>query len=275
MPGSTLYKGEKVYDDSNFQELLGDGRSVLVGGEERLLARIPPPPNEDKSGYSAPFLTAGFPLIDKSNWDAAIDEQIALLARVSDCIDFPAFDQDGLPTCWAICTAQCYSIKRRCVGLPHRQMSGCSLAVPISGGHRGGYEGNSMRMAIEDGIAATDYWPENNTSNSLNSKPEVTADRLLHKVLMFLDMDGDQQWATACLRKLPGVFAYNWMSHCMTMCDFVRIEAGSYGYRVRNSWRDDWGAKNSKGVGGFAVYRTGKGTPDSGMVMSEITGAER
>lgn len=275
MPGSTLYRGETVFDDSNYRSLVGDGRRVWGGGEVRYLAREAPPVGMGFGGFAAPFSASNFPIIDKSDWDAMIDEQIEKKARVSDSIDFPAFDQDGLPTCWAICTAQCYSIFRRCLGLPHVQMSGCSLAVPISGGHRGGWEGDSMRMAIEQGIASTAVWPENNTQRSLHSNPDVAADRLRHKVKLWLEMNNDAEWATACLKKLPGVFAYNWMSHCMTTCDLVRIEAGSYGYRVRNTWRDSWGAKNELGFGGFAVYRMGRGTPDSGMIMSDITQSEK
>jgi len=235
---------------------------------------MPPKPGQNASGYSKPFMSAGFPLIEPANYDAAIDEQIARKARVSDHVDFEQFSQNGLPTCWAICTAQCFSIKRRCMGLPHRKMSGCSLAVPISGGHSGGWEGDSLAYAVEHGVASTDVWPENNTTRSLNSDPAVIADRELHKVLMWLEMNTAQEWATACLRMLPGVFAYNWMSHCMTMCDFVRIEAGRYGFRVRNTWFP-WGSKNDLGFDGFAVYPVGHGTPDSGSVLSEVLPSEK
>jgi hypothetical protein len=154
-------------------------------------------------------------------------------------------------------------------------MSGCSLAVPISGGHSGGYEGDSLELAVKRGIASVERWPENNTNRSLDNDAAVTADREFHKVLLWLEMNTDEEWATALLRTLPGVFAYNWMSHCMSMCDFVRIEAGRYGYRPRNSWRDDWGSKNDLGMGGFAVYPMGHGTPDSGSVLSEITSSEK
>lgn len=278
MPASTLFRGEKVYDDSNIHELIGsihpgeEFPSVLVGGERRLMARVPPPVGKIPSGYCQAYSEALLPLIKESDYDAAIDEQIARQALVSDHVDFPAFDQDGLPTCWAICTAQCYSIYRRCLGLPHRQMSGCSLAVPISGGHSGGYEGDSLEKAVKDGIASVDTWPENNTSRNLDSDAAVVADRMLHRVTIWMDMQSRQQWASALLRTKPGVFAYNRMSHCMTMCDWVRIEAGHYGYRVRNSWRDDWGAKNRHGVGGFAVYAW---DPDSGAIILDITQSEK
>lgn len=267
MLSSTLYVGEKVYDDSNKAEWCGDGQTIFAGGEKRLLSRIAAAPLRAYAAFNS-----AFPDIPETEWDARIDEQIELEARVSDYCDFPAFDQDGLPTCWAIGTAQAATITRRIMGLPHRQLSGCSLAVPISGGHRGGYEGEANEYAVEHGIASVDVWPENNTDRSLNSKGEVQADRLNHKVLEFLEMQTRANWATACLRTKCGPFAYDEMSHVMAMCDLVRIERGSYGFRVRNSWSNGWGAKNKHGFGGFAVYRN---TPDSGLIINQMTASEK
>lgn len=265
MLASTLYKGEKVFDDSNKSEWMGDGESIFAGGERRLLSRIAPPiiPPSGYADFNSVY--SDFP---ESEWDARIDEQVELEARCSDFCDFPAFDQDGLPTCWAIGTAQAATILRRIMGLPFVQLSGCSLAVPISGGHSGGWEKEANDYAVEHGIASVGVWPENNTNRSLNSKPEVDSDRKNHKVLEFLDMKTKANWVSACLRTKPGPFAYNSMRHVMAMCDVVRIEKGSLGFRVRNSWHDSWGAKNKHGFGGFNVYRA---TPDSGLIMNQIT----
>lgn len=277
MLGSTLYKGERVYDEANIRELLGDIRpgekfpSVVVNGERRFLSATPRPAGHDASGYSRAFSEA-FADIPESEYDARIDEQIALEARASDFCDFPAFDQDGLPTCWAIGTAQGMSITRRIMGLPHVQISGCSIAVPISGGHSGGFEGDAVEFLAKNGGASVDVWPENNTNRSLNSDPKVIEDRKLHLVTEFLEMSTRANWATMCLKTKVGPFAYNRMSHVMCMCDFVRIERGDYGFRVRNSWHDSWGAKNKFGFGGFAVYRW---TPDSGYCVNQVKQSEK
>lgn len=273
MPASTLFPGERVFEEKDLHELIGNGEYVEVGKEKFLLARTPPPPNHDASGYSQRFEKAGIELIDKSNLDAAIDDQIARNALVSDYIDFDPFYQNGLPTCWAIGMAQLYSIIRRIMGLPHVQMSGCSLAVPISGGHSGGYEGDSLRYSVEHGVCSVKVWPENQTRGIDNSSAEVQADRAKHRSLIFTEMNTDQEWWSMLLRTIPGVFAYNWMSHVMAMCDFVRIEAGRYGYRPRNSW-GPWGSKNRLGQLGFAVYPMGHGTPSSGFCLQDITPSE-
>ncbi len=279
MPASTLFPGEKVYSEADikrFTEMrLQDQTGVFVdvNGHRRYLSRQPKPAGYDTRQFSMSFGDSGIDLIDKSNLDAAIDDQIARKARVSDHVDFEPFDQDGLPTCWAIGMAQAFSITRRIKGLPHKQMSGCSLAVPISGGHSGGYEGDSLRYSYDHGVCDTEVWPENNTSRSLVGDSKVAANRLLHKSRTFIEMNTDQEWWSCLLRTLCGPFAYNWMSHVMCMCDFVRIEAGRYGYRPRNSW-GKWGSANSRGFYGFNVYPMGHGTPNSGFILLDITQSE-
>lgn len=279
MLSSTLLKGEKVYTDENINQFYKDhglnkegGFSYLtVNGEKRLLASTGKPPGADSSGFSRLF-SAFMADIPESEYDARIDEQIALEARCSDFCDFPAFDQDGLPTCWAIGTAQAQSIARRIQGLPHVQLSGCSIAVPISGGHSGGWEGDAVKLSAERGVASVGVWPENNTSRSLDKDPKVIEDRKLHLAMEFLEMQTRANWATACLKTKTGPFAYNRMSHVMAMCDFVRTEKGAYGFRVRNSWHDSWGAKNKHGMGGFAVYAW---TPDSGYIINQVKQSEQ
>lgn len=279
MPASTLFPGEKVYSEKDivrFREMrLQDATGVFVdiNGHKRYLSRTERPPGHDSRAYSVPFSASGIELISKSDLDAAIDDQIGRKARVSDHVDFEPFDQDGLPTCWAIGTAQAFSITRRIKGLPHKQMSGCSLAVPISGGHSGGYEGDSIKYSFDHGVSDTDAWPENNTSRSLNSSEAVIASRKLHRSLKYVEINNDQEWWSCLLRTMCGPFAYNWMSHVMCMCDFVRIESGRYGYRPRNSW-GRWGSANSRGFYGFNVYPMGHGTPDSGFILLDITASE-
>lgn len=283
MPASTLLPGEKVFEEADYHDFLakidrsGDHPAVEINGERVLLSRQPPPPGYSAAAYAEPFASAaaaGLQLIGKSDLDAAIDDQLERKARCSDYVDFDPFYQNGLPTCWAIGTAQMFSIFRRIMGLPHVQLSGCSLAVPISGGHRGGYEGDSVKYAVEHGVASVATWPENNTDRSLNGRPEVAADRLLHKAVKIIELNGDQEWWSLLLRTRPGVFAYDWMSHVMAMCDFVRIEAGRYGYRPRNSW-GKWGSNNALGFSGFNVYPMGHGTPDSGFGILDITPSEK
>lgn len=265
----SLFSNEIVYDDSNYKQLCGDGKTVKVGNESFLLARTPPPHGYSSEGFSKPYGDS-FTKIPRSEWPDRIKEQIRLKSRVSDHIDFEQFYQNGLPTCWAICTAQAATATLRIAGQPYRKLSGCSLAVPISGGHRGGYEGNSVELGVKRGIATVETWPENNTDD-LDDDPRVIEDRKNNQILDCYSLGDDfDMWATMCLNTQCGPFAYDWMSHCMMVCDLVEIEKDSYGLRVRNTWKP-WGAKNELGFDGFAVYREGRGTPDSGYVIRSMT----
>lgn len=265
----TLFAGEKIYDDYNYHELIGNGQEVMVNGERRFLSRTPKPPGHDCGAYSEPF-SKHFGTYPRSEWSALLKDQAIREGRVSDLCDFEPNDQDGLPTCWSQGPAQAASTFRRKMGLPFVRMSACSTAVPISGGHSGGYEGDALSFAAKYGWASVDIWPENNTDRRLIQDPRVAADRQNFIALQWLEISTWDEWVTACIMQLPGAFAYNWMSHVMMSSDIVEIEANSFGLRVRNSW-GRWGAPNKYGFYGFNVYREGRGTPDSGFVLCQMT----
>lgn len=269
------FKDEPIYNDSNWHELVGDGKAVIAGGEKRLLSRTKPPAGADPGQFSTKFEDSGLKLIDRAEWDDRIEAQAKAKARVSDFCDFPPWDQDGLPTCWANGPTQCGAVQRRIQGLPFKCLSACSLAVPISGGHSGGWEGDALEYMAKYGAASTDTWPENNTSRRLNDDEAVKADREFHKALEWIDCGSDpDMWATAALLTMPGAFAYDWMSHVMCMCDLVK-DGKKYYHRVRNSW-GNWGAKNDLGYAGFALYEMGRrGTPNSGYVLRQMTASTK
>ena len=260
-----------LYDESNYRELIGDGEKIVVHGETRYLSAIPKPTHADTSGYSKPF-AATLALIPRTEWDARIDEQERLFSSVSDFCDFPAYDQDGIPYCWINGPCQAFTTARRIQRLPLKIISSASCGGPITGYvSRGGWEGDGLEYLTKRGGATVEHWPNNAIKRSLNT-PEVEAERQNYKILEALELRKNfDEWATACLLNLPGAFAYNWMSHVMMSARLNRIEKGSYGLEVRNSWSNAWGYKNSKGFGGFAVFREGRGTPDSGFVIRQVT----
>lgn len=272
MVAGGLYKGEKVFDDSNVSELIGDGTQVFVEGEMRLLSRLPPPLGSPPV-TAVPFADSGLTLVKRSDLSAMIKEQAERKRRVSDYCDFPAYDQNGIPTCWANGPSQAYTTTRRIMGLPLKVISACSVAVPISGGHSGGYEGDAFNYLLKNGGCSVDLWSNNDTNRRLSDDPKVIADRKITHGLELIKVPDDDflSWATVCLATLAGGFAYDWMSHVMMSCDVVEIEADSFGFRQRNSWKDSWGGKNDLGFGGFNVWREGRrGTPNSGYVWRQV-----
>lgn len=258
-----------MFDESNYQELIGDGTSVMVNGVHRLLSRSAKPDGHDTRVYSAKFGDR-FQTIPRSEWSDRIKEQKAKKMRVSDHQRFPATDQGPLPTCWAAGTCHAFMTSRVMQGLSYVSLSPCSIAVPISGGHSGGYEGNAVRYFLEHGGVRSSIWGDTNTSRRLNDDPDCIADRKLFVALEVLELEGFDQFMTASLLGLPTVDAFDWWSHVVMGADAEEIERGSFGRTERNNWGESYGEKNDAGFGGYVTFREGKGTPDSGFVFYQV-----
>lgn len=272
-----LFAAEKVYEpDQDYPELTGDGHSVIVGGEQRLLSRIPPPLGADMSGWSIPWLQAGIDKIPRSEWSARLAEQVEKQSRVSDFQNFPPHDQDGLPTCWANGPAHAATTQRVIQGLPYVELSSNSIAVPISGGRSGGWEGEALKYAVKHGFASVALWNNNDLNRRLNTDPNVIADRENYKPLEWVDCGNDYDaYVTCALLGMPMAVAYNDWSHVVSLSDAVEIEPGSFGLRIRNNW-GAWGAENRFGFKGYAVFREGQrshGRPSSGFALRQVTSA--
>ena len=267
----TLYRGEVVYDDSNYKSLIGDGQRVAAAGELRLLSAMPRPANADTSGYSRKF-GASRKVYPRSDWSAMIKEREERKARCSDYCDFPAYDQDGIPYCWNFGPVQAMHNKRRMQGLPTPvALSPASVGGPVTGYRaRGGWEGEALEYLAQHGATTVDKWPQASISRQY-ATAEVEADRANYKALEWDECETFDEFASALLDGDPSPVAYNWWRHVVYLCDLVEIEANSFGVRLRNSWHDNWGAKNELGFGGFAVGREGRYTPSSGFALREAT----
>jgi len=261
-------KGAKVYDDSNWRELVGNGREVFAGGETRLLSAIPKPEGHDSRLYSRPFSEVA-PTIPRSEWSARIKEQREKKTYVSAWQKFKSHDQGSYPTCWANGPAHAGTTTRVMQGLPLVYLSAMSCAVPISGGHSGGYEGEAIKFMREQGYASVDVW--SNTDASNHSRDEkVIESRKHHKCLEVYECEGFDQFATALLLGFTIAMSFNWWSHVISGGDLIEIEANSFGMDDRNNWGDGYGHKNEYGFGGYVLLREGKGTPSGGFAFRQM-----
>lgn len=265
-----LYKNEMVYDEYNSKHLIGDGEKVAAAGEYRLLSATPRPKNADTSGYSSPFKRS-FSVIPKSEWSARIKEMEERKRRCSDYCDFKAYDQDGLPYCWCFGPTQAAANFRRKQGHPFIQLSAASVGSIASGFRiRGGWEGEALDVLKSRGAAPVKDWPENSVNRQYdNDTSRKDAENL--KVLESIECNSDEEFMTMLLLGFPCPVSYNWWSHVVYLADPVEIESDSFGYRIRNSWSDSYGAKNDLGFGGFLVGRMGHYTPSSGFAIRQMT----
>jgi hypothetical protein len=269
-----LYRDEKVFD--NPAQVLGPqwqdtfGRFVIVDGERRYLSGQPRPKGHDPRQYSKLF-SAEVATIPRSSWSAAIKEQWDQKRATSQIQNWNSDDQGSHPTCWAAGTCQAFATARVRQGHPHVYISAMSVACPISGGSSGGYEGDAVELLTKRGGVSTDLWGYTEISRSKDSDQACEANRQLHKALESYECNNFDEFATAWLLGFPCTISYNWWSHVVMGCDLVEIESNSFGVRIRNNWGDSYGAKNDFGVGGYAVFREGHGTPSDGFAFRQVT----
>ena len=268
-----LYPYETVIDDSNahtltYQNVDTTGPYVVVNGHRRYLTGQPKPADHDSRKYSKPF-SAAIPRIPRSDWSAMLKDQVAQRRLISQMQHWEPDDQDGFPICWAAGTCAAFSTARVLQGLPYVRISGMSVAVPISGGRRGGYEGDAVEYLTQHGGASVDVWGYDDPGR-YDSKPEVQASRKHHIAIESYECESFDDFATAWLLRFPCTVSYNWWSHVVMACDLVEIEPGSFGVRIRNNW-GDWEASNDLGVSGYQVLREGHGTPSGGFAFRQVT----
>lgn len=249
----------RIFDDADVDELFGP---LHVAGH------VPAPEGYSARGYSSSMDDA--PVIDPSEYDARIDEQERLKSRISDRMSWRATDQGRYPTCWAAGTCHAFTTARALAGQSIEFLSPMSVAVPISGGNSGGYEGDAVEWLIKQGGVRESLWGPQDRRRV--SGPAIDQDRERLRIVDAYECTRPEHFKTACLLGWPCTVAYAAWSHVVMLCDFVRIEPGSYGFRIRNNWGDSWGDKNRHSVGGFAVFREGAriGAPSSGFAIRSV-----
>jgi hypothetical protein len=257
----------KIVDDSNWQNELTIGQQMGMG-----FGGMPKPAGHDSRGYSSLFGSV-IPNIPRSEWSDRIKEKKAKKTRISDCQAWSCDNQGSFPTCWSAGTMQTASTARVIqLGIEHYvRLSAMAVAVPISGGRSGGFEGDAVRYLTEHGGVDSEIWGYTDPSRK-TSDPAVQANRQLYKSLESHECNGFDEFATALLLNMPCTVSYNWWSHVVMLTDLVEIERGSFGFLIRNNWGDGYGDKHdTHGFGGYAVFREGKGTPSGGYAIRQMT----
>jgi hypothetical protein len=259
-----------IIDETNWKAQVGNGKTVRIGHVDFELSALPKPAGHDTGVYSKSF-GAEVPTIPRSEWPARIKEQAERKRRISDHQRWECDAQSG-PTCWAAGTCQAGSTCRVMqMGMEsYVRYSAKSIAVPISGGNRGGYEGDAVSYMVQHGVCDSKVWPYG-SQRPTGTDAEVEASRQLHKCLEVYECDGFDEFATALLLGYPCTVSYNWWSHVVMLCDLVEIESGSYGFKIRNNWGEGYGDKGEYGVGGYAIFREGRGTPSGGFAFRQMT----
>lgn len=221
-------------------------------------------------------------VIPRSEWDARIQEQEDLGSSLehirmtgNNGAMIPSLNQGQVGYCWAHSTTHTVMLNRATSNQPYVPLSAYAVASIIkSGRDEGGWCGLSAQFARETGIPSQALWPQGNRSLSLDT-PQMRANAALHKITEdWVDLTKQvynqnltfDQVATCLLLNIPCAIDESWWSHSICAIRLVRIEAGSYGIKIWNSWGDTWSDN------GMGILQGTKAIPN-GAIATRATGA--
>jgi hypothetical protein len=224
-------------------------------------------------------------IIPSSEWDARFDEQERLksslehmyLGGLNGTPLFTNLDQGQEGYCWIYSVGHSVMLDRmrrgrRVVRLnPHS-----SGAIIKEGRNEGGWCGLGAQFVSDHGMApegtGPGEWPKWSRDLRLDTA-EMRASMANYRI--------DEQWtdvtrrmwdrnlttnqvATSGFNNLPGPRDYNWWAHSVCGIRWVRIERGSWGQLILNSWKN-WGHH------GLAVLRGNRAICDGGLTIRTTT----
>lgn len=216
-------------------------------------------------------------VIPESEWDARYEEQEQLKsslahyrARGNGGQPIPSLNQGSRGYCWSHSTTQAVILSRAANNQPYIPLSAYAVACIIKNYRdQGGWCGQSAKFIKEVGVPSQEFWPQGSMSRS-NDNAAMRENAAKHKI----DEDwydltrhiADQQMtvqqvATALFLNQACALDFNWWGHSVCGARWVRIEPGSWGPLIWNSWGDQWGDL------GMAVLRGSKGIPDGAIAI--------
>ena len=218
-------------------------------------------------------------LIPESEWDARFDEQEELESSLEHLYlsgpnGTPAFrflDQNGHGYCWAYSVGNSMMMDRLRRNVPTVRFNPHSIAAIIKRGRdEGGWCGEAAQFSSEIGMAiegnAQGQWPLHSRNIRLDS-PRLRAEMAKYKIEEdWVDLTRQKfnrnltvaQVATCGFNNIPGPRDYNWWRHSVCGIRWVRVERGSWGQLILNSWQG-WGRH------GLGVLRGNRAIPNGAL----------
>ena len=220
-------------------------------------------------------------LIPRGEWDARIEEQERLQSSLQHYRDKMAngkfhqsLDQNGQGYCWAYSVVSTVMFTNAVANVPYRRLSAHSVACKVKNFRdQGGWCGLSAQYIRKNGVVPVELWPEKSMSRSHDTaeawkeakKFAITEDWVdLSQSVYDQNLTFDQV-ATCLLLNIPCAVDFNWWSHSVCAIRLVRVEAGSYGLAIINSWTDGWGDR------GIGILRGSRSIPN-GAVATRVVG---
>lgn len=243
----------KVYDDTNYHELLDEGRKYGLGYKG--------PGDRNIKGLTSIRLDCP----PRSDWSAIIKERKEKkesLRYFTQKAGVKIKNQLSTPFCWVFAVTRCVE----CLAVQQRQpyvsLSPASVGAVIKNFQQeGGWGSEALKGFIELGAVPSDKWPDTSLSRSYYNA-ETNALRPEYKVLEFWQLPAFdfEQVAAVAFSNLPGAAGLLWWQHEVMYDDIDEIEPNSFGVWVPNSWGAGWGQN------GYCFIREEKFKPDELVV---------
>lgn len=225
-------------------------------------------------------------LIPESEDDARFDEQEEQQSSLEHLYlrgGKPAFvnlNQASVPYCWTYSVHHGLMMCQLKTGVPIKRFAPCAVGAIATGGRsEGGWWGLSAANVREIGAAVEGDGPGMWPGRSLdlrNDTPALRAAMAAHKITEdFVDLSQPthgqkltaRQYATCLLNNHPCPSDFMFWQHSVCAIRRVRIERGSWGTLILNSW-ENWGRF------GLAVLRGSQAMPDGcGAILVQGQGA--
>ena len=258
----------KLYDDSNYKELLNAPANMKFGLKPR--NTHPRYATEVPAGFSK--FNEKLTVIPKAQWSAWIKfNNLHRMFPVHYC-DFPVRNQESTNFCWANGPCAAMEIKAREMGLPHVATSAASIACKINDfRNEGGWGIDAMEQMTKTGIAEASTWP-NAAINRKYDTAAADATRLKHFSLEWIQLTDRsfEELVSALLLGHPVAVGYNWWSHEVVAVAVVETSPNVFAVLIWNSW-GEWGDKNDLGISGFSLLSQSKATPDDACMVRTRT----
>ena len=208
-------------------------------------------------------------LIPRSEWDERIAKKDREQSWLEDLVrnaNVPCLDQNGTNYCHGFSVAQCMQDERCKQGHPYVELSGMSIAGPVTGWrNKGAWPENDLMRAVEVGACPASYQDKSHSFNYKRWKrgwekaaEEYQVDEWTDGLIPGKAFDAV---ATFALRSTPAATGHRWWSHAITSAYRLRKESnGRYSILSRNNWGMDW--KDDGFTWMPEGTRKGGGTPD-------------
>ncbi len=280
MAKTDTFNGIPIIDDSTDPDFLfgfQNGEEMGRGLVPRSMESQPPGYLEDVPQMKA---VVGIDILSDDQINELVEQQERDKSSLQHIRDrgnggkpIPSTNQGQDGYCWSFGTTNALMLLRAKMNLPYVPLCGTGPATVImNAANQGAWGAKSLEWMMKYGCPSTSVWPERarDLRYATQAMYQDAAKRKVDGAWVDLESpvyDRDltiQQVDSLLAQNIPVVGDFNWWGHCVVMLRTFKIENGSRGRLIWNSWADSWGDR------GMAILRGNKAIPDNAVAPYRV-----